>query len=294
MRNFLFLFILSSSYAFASYKEEAQKYLSKLQNISDPTSRLNTASQFFVGLPYGQGGPLGEGPDGRYDRDPLYRFDVFDCTTYVETMVSLARSFDLNTFEKEIDDIRYENGRVDYLTRNHFTDLAWIPNNVSNGILVEINNLVLPVREQKIAEALINLPGWLRSLKVSEIKAPLISEEERLSLLDELHAEAANYSPVVARLNYIAISTIIAKPAILKKIPHGAIVNFVRPNWDLTAVAGTHQNISHQGFLFWKGQTLYLRHASTAGRVREDVFIEYLKGFANHATLKGIHLMQMN
>ncbi len=294
MTKFIFILILSSSFAFASHREDAEKFLEKLNKISNPIERLNAASTFFVGLPYGQGGPLGEGPEGRYDRDPLYRFDTFDCTTFVETIVSLARAFNVDEFEKEMDEIRYENGHVDYLSRNHFTDLAWIPNNVQNGILKEINNLVLPVKEQKVAEALINLPAWLKSLKITDIQAPLISVEERQSLLEELHAEAANYSPVVAKLNYIAISTILAKPSLLAKIPHGAIVNFVRPNWDLTEAAGTHQNISHQGFLFKKGKTLHLRHASTSGSVREDIFLDYLKKFANHATLKGIHLMEMN
>mgnify|MGYP003574900810 CR=1 FL=1 len=294
MTKFILLLLLSSSYVFASHSEDAQKYLDELRDITTRLERLDTASQKFVGLPYGQGGPLGEGEDGRYDRDPLYRFDTYDCTTFVETMVSLARSFDLSTFEQEMNDIRYENGEVGYLTRNHFTDLAWIPNNVRNGLLSEINNLVLPVNQQKTAEALINLPGWLKSLKITDIKAPLITDAERLTLLEELHAEAQHYSPVVAKLPYIAIATVLARPSILTKIPHGAIVNFVRPNWDLTEVAGTHQNISHQGFLFWKGKKLYLRHASTSGSVREDLFIDYLKKFANHATLKGIHLMKMN
>ena len=85
-------------------------------------------------------------------------------------------------------------------------------------------------------------------------------------------------------------------PNLLRNIPSGTIVNFVRPNWDLTTVAGTHQNISHQAILVRVGKTLYQRHASPSGTksVEEIPFIEYLKKFENHATLKGVHFMKVN
>lgn len=294
MSKFFILLVLSASFAFAGSREEAADILLRFQNETGVANRMDKMSKIFVGFPYGKGGPLGEGPTAKYDQDPLYRFDTFDCTTFVETIMSLALARDVNEFEVHQDKIRYENGEVDYLKRNHFTDLQWIPYNVENGYMTEINHTVVGPQDIKIAEALINFPGWLKSIKLDQIIVPAASQSEKESLLEELHAEAVNYVARPARVSYIAIDTIVSRPVILNKIPSGTLVNFVRPNWDLTTIAGTHQNISHQGFLFRSGKTLYLRHASTSGKVEEIPFIDYLKKFVNHATLKGIHLMRVN
>ena len=64
--------------------------------------------------------PLGEGIAP--DPDPLIRTDAFDCTTFVET--SLAAG-DVGALTK----IRYKNGDVDFVNRNHFIESDWIPNN---------------------------------------------------------------------------------------------------------------------------------------------------------------------
>lgn len=293
--KYLFFLLISFS-ALATPREEAQDLLARFQGYQEPLTRMDLFSQSFMGLPYGDGGPLGEGENGHYDQDPLYRFDTFDCTTYVETVISLALSRDVNEFEKSMDEIRYENGEIDYLTRNHFPSLQWIPNNVSNGLLKEINHQILSAAEIKTAEAIINLPGWLKAIKIEEIRVPMATLQERQSLLEELRALAPQYSPRLARLSYLPISTLLAKPAVLKRIPHGAIVNFVRPNWDLRDLIGTHMNVSHQGLVFHKKKGIYLRHASTSGerKVMELPLLDYLKKFENHPTLKGIHVMQLN
>jgi hypothetical protein len=293
MTRFILLFLVSLS-LFASPREEAQDLLAQYETQPNQVLRLELFSRSFLGLPYGQGGPLGEGENGRYDQDPLYRFDTFDCTTFVETIVSLSLSRDVDEFEAQMDKIRYENGEVDYLKRNHFPSLQWIPYNIQNGLLKEINHLVLPMKEQKTAEAIINLPGWLKAIKVEDIKVPLATLEQKQLLLEELRAQHVHYSPIAARLNYLPITTLLSRPQLLKKIPNGTIVNFVRPNWDIRDLIGTHMNVSHQGFIFVKKAGVTLRHASTSGTVREDLLIDYLKKFENHPTLKGIHLMQVN
>lgn len=296
MTKLLFALLLLPSILIAGPREEAQDLLLQLSSETDLTTRLDKFSKIFLGLPYGDGGPLGEGENGRYDQDPLYRFDTYDCTTFVETMMALALSRDVSEFEHHLDEIRYEHGKISYLTRNHFTDLQWIPFNIQNGYLKEINDQVLPAQGIKMAEALINFPNWLRSIKIAEIRAPQASMEEKEALLEELHQQANNYVAQMARVPYLPIVTLVKSPKLLDRIPTGTLVNFVRPNWDLTDLIGTHQNISHQGFLFRKGKTLYLRHASSSGekKVMEVPFIDYLKKFENHPTMKGIHLMKLN
>lgn len=296
MNHILFILLLTPTLLFAGPREEAQDLLNQLAHETELTVRLDKFSNFFLGLPYGDGGPLGEGEIGRYDQDPLYRFDTFDCTTYVETIMALALARDITEFEIHLNQIRYRQGQISYLTRNHFTDLQWIPFNIQNGYLSEANERVLAAHEIKMATAEINLPGWLRSIKISEIRVPHASHEEKEALLEELHSIASDYNSQDATVPYIPIAEILKRPELLHKIPSGTLVNFVRPNWDLTDIIGTHQNISHQGFLFRKNRILFLRHASSSGekKVLEIPFIEYLKKFDNHPTLKGIHLMQLN
>lgn len=292
MRLFLILLLLPAL-SYASPRDEAITHLDSLRKTDSPLNRLDLFSQKFLGLPYGKNGPLGEGETARYDADPLYRFDTFDCTTFVETIIALALSGNVDEFEMNINKIRYANSEVGYLTRNHFTSLQWVPNNIENGLFDEINEKVLPLKRQELAKATINMGGWLSKLTSSAIQGRGLSEEEKGIRLQELQDIAPFYPPTEATMNYLAIDVLVQNPKLLHKIPHGAIVNFVRPNWDLTQNAGTHLNVSHQGFLFRKGKTLYLRHASTTGLVKEDVFLDYLKKFVNHSTLKGIHLLKL-
>lgn len=286
------LFFLSS-FAFAAPREEAARIIERYRSENSTSIKLEAFSRMFVGLPYGKNGPLGEGPLGKYDQDPLYRFDTFDCTTYVETIMALAQAKDVDEFEYLLNNIRYEDGIIDYLKRNHFTDLQWIPNNIHIGQLLEITAETFGEANIHLAQADINFPGWLKSHKVEQIILINGSISERKERLSELHAEAVNYVTQKATVPYVSIKTLLARPELLNKVPQASLVNFVRPNWDLTEAAGTHQNISHQGFLFWKNKKLYLRHASTAGKVEDVLFLDYLKKFQNHATLKGIHLMGM-
>ncbi len=295
MLNLLLIFLVSQATALASSRDEAKAVLRKFTKTHDLHARLEKISASFVGRPYDVSGPLGEGPDGRYDQDPLYRFDAFDCTTYVETMLSLALARNVSGFETHMNTIRYENGVVDYLTRNHFTDLQWIPENIQNGYLREINEEIVDPSDLKVAEALTDQRGAFRAVKLPQIVVPGASVEERQRLLEQLHAEAERFSAVLTRVPYVAIAQILAGPEILDRVPTGTIVNFVRPNWDLTAQYGTRQNISHQGLLFRKRGVLYLRHATpSTKKVDEIPFIEYLKPLATHATLKGVHFMRIN
>ncbi len=78
---------------------------------------------------------------------------------------------------------------------------------------------------------------------------------------------------------------------LFKQIPNGAIIEIVRPNWDLTKQIGTHLNISHLGFAFWQQGNLIFRHASSEARqVTETPFIHYLKKAKKSPTIKGINI----
>ncbi len=280
---------------FAEPREEAATLLAKHHHSETISARLSAFSSEFLGLPYGSTGPLGEGVSGRYDQDPLYRFDTFDCTTFVETVVSLALSNNVDAFENSMNRIRYQGGEVEFLRRNHFPSLQWIPNNLSNGMFDEANSKVIPVEEQALAEANIDVGGWLRKSGPGLIQIPGLSSSERAERGIELQRLGDRYSPEKATLFYIPIARLLKEPALLRRIPDGAIINFVRPNWDLTASIGTHMNVSHQGLVFRTPEGVRLRHASVGGekKVMDVSLLKYLKNFENHPTMKGIHLLTL-
>ena len=295
MKVLLLLLVSISSFAASSDRasEEALQLLTSVSGEHSVVTRMEVLSGKFIGLPYGETGPLGEGGSGRYDQDPLYRFDTFDCTTFVETVLSLAHSNSVSEFEVLMNQIRYENGEVDYLKRNHFPSLQWIPNNTHNGLLREINAQVLPIEQRMTAEAVIDFGGWLQKASLNTIQVPTASESQKLAILNELKSQSSRYSPVIARLDYLPIPALLANPSLLSLIPSGTMVSFVRPNWDLTAAIGTHMNVSHQGLIFQKNGITILRHASAKEkRVVELPLVDYLNKFQNHPTLKGIHLLQ--
>jgi hypothetical protein len=297
MRAFLLFFILLAfpGISRADHREDAQVLLSRAEMVTDPVERLRHFSKVFIGRPYGMNGPLGEGDQARYDQDPLYRFDTFDCTTFVETVVSLSRSRNVDAFELEMNRIRYEGGEVEFLKRNHFPSLQWIPNNLKNGTFNEGNSFVLGEGEQKLAEAVIDIAAWLKKSAGNLVRIDDTVVSEREARVNELRRAGEAYVPVLATLSYLPIERLLREPLLLRKIPDGSVISFVRPNWDLTASLGTKMNVSHQGLVFRSPSGPVLRHASPGGEkvVVEVSLLQYLKGFQNHPTMKGIHLLSL-
>lgn len=289
----LLLALLFSLPVFA--QEDVARELQRAETVQGTIARLEQFSKNYLGLPYGYNGPLGEGATGRYDQDPLWRFDVYDCTTYVETMISLAHSATPEEFQSHMREIRYERGVIDYFARNHFTSLQWIPNNIQNGYLKDITRDLVPASVIKVARALNDQPRHYRAKKLEELRVFDVPREALPSRLEEWQEEGSRLPALWTELDYIPVDWIVANPAPLARIPNGSVVNFVRPNWDLTASIGTHLNISHQGLIFQRAGKTWMRHASLTAphTVREELFIDYLRKFVGHATLKGIHLMSV-
>ena len=74
-------------------------------------------------------GPLGEGPDGKVDTDPLWDFKRADCVTFVEQTYALALARDWRDFTEILRRIRYRGGEIGFATRNHYTVPDWLPAN---------------------------------------------------------------------------------------------------------------------------------------------------------------------
>ena len=205
--------------------------------------------QSFLGAKY-VNSPLGEG--ALPDDDPLVRFDAFDCTTFVETVLAGG---DVNKLNK----IRYKNGNVDFLNRNHFIESDWL---INNADLVE--NVSARYADTAVRHVVIDKQSWFK--KVHNIDAYL--------------------EPVEIDLEYIPYHNV--KDI---KIDKMMIVLFVADKPKIHDNIGTDLAVFHMGLLFPNG---ILRHASSEHKKVIDAdFAEYVAERMKNKTNLGIVLVKI-
>jgi hypothetical protein len=243
--------------------------------------QIEKISGAFLGCPY-LDKPLG---DGEYDR---FRFDGFDCITYIETVIGLKHSKSFDDFPKVMDQIRYVNGEVGVLTRKHITSLDWIPGNERQGFCKDITACVAEKLniEEKLAECLGNRGAFLRKTQAAAVEAYRAMDPEP----DFMKAETA-------RCHYLPILDLLADPSKLEQLQNGNIACIVRPNWDLEEKIGTNLNISHMGFVIKKADAVYFRHAGSEEprEVKELPLIEYIRQYADQekTSVRGLTILEV-
>ena len=300
----LYFLPLKASAATHPKQQQANETVSKLyhslENFQkfDMPSRLDLLSTQFLGQVYLLGA-LGEGSGALFNQEPLYRMDAFDCETYVDTVLALALAPNEKGFKQCIRQIRYKEGKVGFITRNHFTSLDWNLNNQQQGFIKDITPLFKDKNNKsvvKIATALINKPSWYQHLSLDTIHLTTPDKKEQAKKLALLKARGQNLAKTQASIPYIPLTALFdskgkANHYLLTQIPNAAIIEIVRPNWDLTAQTGTHLNVSHLGFAFWKKDILYFRQASSQyGYVVEVPLTDYLRKALASPTIKGINV----
>ena len=115
--------------------------------------RVELISARFLGRPY-FANPLEGGPD----TPEVFKASLegFDCVTYIETALALARSRSVDEFIAEMREMRYANGRVDFYHRNHYM-VDWVTNNEGRGIIRDVTTgpkAVIKTRTLSLIEAL--------------------------------------------------------------------------------------------------------------------------------------------
>ena len=204
----------------------------------------------YVGAKY-MNDPLGE--EIAPDSDPLIRFDAFDCTTFVET--ALANG-DRNLLNK----IRYKNGEISFLKRNHFIETDWIQN---NSDIVE-NASGKYSKKTAIRTVTIDKQTWFNLIHNIKTKIPLQTID----------------------MEYIPYSD-----AINIKTKKTLIVLFIIDNPKIIDKIGSDLAVAHMGFLLPNGM---LRHASSQmGRVIDVDFNEYIRDRAKDKTNLGVTLLEI-
>lgn len=165
----------------------------------------------FLGARY-INSPLGEGcaPDS----DPLIRFDAFDCTTFVETVMANG---DIETLNQ----IRYKGGKIGFLNRNHFIESDWLVNNSDR-----VQNVSADYAQTKVRRVIIDKRSWFK----------------------KVHNIDTDFKPVAVELEYIPYE--FAKDLIIEKT---MIVLFVADNADFRDKIGTDLAVVHMGLIMPNG-----------------------------------------
>jgi Protein of unknown function (DUF1460) len=255
----------------------------------DPIAvRIESLSAQYIGVPYLLD-PLGEGAEGSVDRDPLVRFDRFDCQTFVETVIAQARSHTKEEFSAELIALRYRNGKIGFSTRNHFPDADWIPNNVARGVLVELSGEVAGANALGVATTRITRRAWFLNLARNPTQAHNDYLRTHTAAQAALRAMAATAVDEEAVVRYVS-KAMLGDPTVLARVPSGAIVFVVRPHSSMLGPTGSLQNIAHFGFAIRSGGRLLFRHASSgrAQAVVDEPLASYIERLSHSRSFAGV------
>ena len=273
-------------------------YKNPKSHYANLPERVKVDSQFFINKPYVLGA-LGEGGQALFDKSPLYRTDVFDCTTFVSTVLALVRSDSLTEFKRNIIKIRYKDANISFVSRNHFISVDWNPNNEKNGYLKDINNNILDENGRPIATkiyTLIDKPQWYKNLPMATIKNfKKVSQKKSGILLKKLHDLSSQVKVEESVMSYLPINKLFTnqKPNqnIFAQIPSGVVIQIVRQEKGLKKLIGTDLNISHMGLgLRMNGELIFREASITDKKIKDITMKDYLKQFLDDSTVKGIRL----
>ena len=271
------------------------------KQVSDisQAEKIEYFSRKFLGSPYCLGA-LGEGKQSLFDQNPLYRFDCFDCLTYVNTVLALAVSSNWAEFTQTMIRLNYYDIDPQYVNRFHFMSVDWNIENEKSGFIADVTTTIKDSEGKSFAlcaEAVIDRPAWFKKRSLQDLKLiDPITQENALRLLAQLHLAAEDKKPEQAKVMYLPIEKLFNQEgevitSIFEQIPHASIVEIVRPNWDLRETIGTHLLVSHLGFVFQTEKGVMFRHAtSIEKRVVEVPLSMYLQNCLRIPTIKGINI----
>ncbi|MBP3545483.1 MAG: DUF1460 domain-containing protein [Alphaproteobacteria bacterium] len=211
------------------------------------TDKIHYDGQRFLGAQY-INSPLGE--EKLPDTDPLIRFDAFDCTTFVETVLA-------NGDIQKLNHIRYKNGKIDFLNRNHFIESDWLTNNAD--IVQNVTHQYGP----------------------TDVRTVTIDKKNWFKTAHNIYTEHAPETVHIEYLPYNNISKIQNKETL--------IVLFITDNPKIRDKIGTDLAVVHMGLLLPNG---VLRHASSVHKQVIDVdFYEYINQQRQNKNNIGITLV---
>lgn len=198
--------------------------------------------------------PLGEG--ALPDRDPRFRVDAFDCTTFVETGIALALARDLEDARRLLDDVRYAEDTPSFEARRHLVTSQWVPGLVGAGFLEDVTEQI-GGRHARAFELELTPERWWKRRVARTLELPL----ERIP--------RGRF-----RVPFLPLDEAIR---LADSIPPGTVIDIIRQNVPSSPDVVTHQGlvVTHPG-----DKTRFVRHASpVAQRVIDEPLVLMMKRY---------------
>jgi hypothetical protein len=134
--------------------------------------RIDVLSRHFLRRAYKQNPLIGSSETTEVFTASL---DGFDCVTYIETVLALARAADVDQFIEWLRTIRYEHGRIQWERRNHYMT-GWIRNNVRAGIIRSVTMQAATISRERVLNV---VPGLKpQRVRIKCIPKPAVPQIE--------------------------------------------------------------------------------------------------------------------
>ena len=129
-------------------RRRIEQLLAKVKDEHSVAGRIDSLSRSFLNYRYKEN-PLIGSPDTT--EVFTVALDGFDCVTYIETIVALARASTVADFTEWLRKIRYQQGRIEWQRRNHYMT-GWIRNNERQGLIrpIPMPNTLTVSRERRL------------------------------------------------------------------------------------------------------------------------------------------------
>lgn len=236
-------------------KEIFKSYLKAMHKIK-PHSRedlIDETGKYFLGVPY-----VGKTLE-RESEELVVNLHEFDCMTFVENVLALAKTYAAGTFSwsaflDNLKFIRYRNGLIENFTsRLHYTS-DWIYENERNGLIIDLTKAIGGVPLDMNVSFMSTYP---------ENYVQLQTHPEYISVMAEKEKE------INSRVYYYIPKEMIDKYT--EQIHTGDIVCFV------TSINGL--DISHVGIIHKEGAQVTFIHASSTKKkviINEESLQDYV------------------
>lgn len=223
-------------------EKEVDLYLGHLQETEpDLRARVVKLGRKNLGQPY-KLYLLGEFPFETHDMEPLYKLTHSDCVVFSEHTYAMALSNDWPSFFNTLQRIRYKDGQIGVVTRNHYTETDW---NLNNDWLLEDITLELAGESVKSYPIKVNRSKFLKDRYKIDRDIDIVEHTE----------------------SYIPLEAI---PGVLSELRDGDFVN---------VVVGKNDGywVTHVGLIaLGEDGTVNFLH-STPPKVREEPLMSYVE-----------------
>ncbi len=247
---------------------------------------LNYISRNFIGKDY-----FTEKENSIFVEPPIFNVNNFNCVTFVEIVLGFCISNNFNELDENLKRIKYKNGNIDFLSRNHFITTDWVPNNYL--LLKDITKNITKDYKTKIVK--IDKKSWI--IKNFKEYYDFLKLNNQLQKLDD-------FKVIEQKIDYISSDFILNNDEFIKNLPDESIVFIIKDLENIKDKIGTELDVTHAGFLFKERNKFYryfnnlneynltFRHASSAKN--KIVNVDFKKYIKNSKKVQGIIILTLN